>query len=469
MAGSHHSGPGGQEPHQTEEDGTQDCARPSRDLSRREFQSLGGQYQTLLIICSHLEYFQDDKHIKEFEGFNKFEEEKNNELKKASNAKNKSKVLKAYNPTPSLKEKFTESIRAAELVQKLSPELRVGEMIRINNEIEMSSSNNSKKKRKLEHETDDENNKVSNKKPKLESDVEEERKELVEIPKGATRRQMDVKLQKEEKERKEKEKGPAWTYELVYDAKTTASASPAPVFGQFVSGRCCVVCQEPGGQVWRCRGQCNSHYHPQCQGVDTDHVTVEQFRCKQCQTGEHKCAVCGHHQGDSPVSRCHVSGCGKFYHDSCLTRYTIWPQHKITNGNIYCPDHTCHTCASDNPRDPVMKYNEKLVHCIKCPTAYHSGDQCLAAGTIQLTKTDIICPKHYKPPVKTKKGSGASHVNTNWCFICSKGGNLLCCDNCPAAIHEECLGNKEPIGDKYYCEDCQSGNDAVCPKNTQKI
>ena len=42
--------------------------------------------------------------------------------------------------------------------------------------------------------------------------------------------------------------------------------------------------------------------------------------------------------------------------------------------------HICHTCASDNPQDPFMKYNSRLVRCIRCPTAYHSGDYCITAG-----------------------------------------------------------------------------------------
>ena len=92
-------------------------------------------------------------------------------------------------------------------------------------------------------------------------------------------------------------------------------------------------------------------------------------------------------------------------------------------------------------------------------TMNNLGDHCVAAGTIQLTKTDIICPKHYTPPPKSKKGTGSSHVNTNWCFICSQGGKLVCCDRCPASFHEECLGNQDPEGDKYFCEDCQSGNE----------
>ena len=34
----------------------------------------------------------------------------------------------------------------------------------------------------------------------------------------------------------------------------------------------------------------------------------------------------------------------------------------------------CHTCASDDPRNATTRYNhERLVRCIRCPTAYHTG------------------------------------------------------------------------------------------------
>ena len=203
-----------------------------------------------------------------------------------------------------------------------------------------------------------------------------------------------------------------------------------------------------------------SPYLCRCLGVDPDKVPAEQFRCRACETGVRVCGICGE-AGPEKVTRCHAAGCGRWYHAPCLAKYTLWPQHKLTNGHIYCPAHTCHTCASDNPKDPVMKYNEKLMHCVRCPTAYHTGDHCVAAGTIQLTKTDIICPKHYKPAPKTKKGNQASHINTNWCFICSAGGNLVCCDRCPTSIHEECMGTGEVVGDKYYCDNCQSGESGL--------
>ena len=399
-------------------------------------------------------FVQDDKHIKPFEGLEKFEEMKDKVLKDVTNKAQKQKLLKAFNPTPGMKDKWLASIKGANVAVATDKEIRMENMLEINNEI--ANSNKKKRKISIDTETDDENNKATNKKIKLEPEVIEDKSEDKDAlaKKGATRRQLDALREKEEKERKEKEKGPGWYYELVPVTAPPPGPAPVPAFGQIVSGRCCLVCEEPGN-VWKCRGQCQGHYHPRCVGADADKVSAEQFKCNSCETGVHACGICGDKTGT--VSKCNMSSCGKWFHTTCLTRYTIWPQHKINNGSFYCPDHTCHTCACDNPRDPVMKYNEKLMHCVRCPTAYHAGDHCVAAGTIQITKTDIICPKHYKPPPKTKKGGGASHVNTNWCFICSKGGTLVMCDNCPASFHEECLKLSEPVGDKYYCDECQSG------------
>jgi hypothetical protein len=53
----------------------------------------------------------------------------------------------------------------------------------------------------------------------------------------------------------------------------------------------------------------------------------------------------------------------------------------------------------------MMKYNERLIKCELCPTAYHEGDSCVAAGTLKTTKTDMICPKHYEPPSKGATGT----------------------------------------------------------------
>jgi len=54
--------------------------------------------------------------------------------------------------------------------------------------------------------------------------------------------------------------------------------------------------------------------------------------------------------------------------------------------------------------------------------------------------------------------------NFDDCDVCGEGGNLLCCDGCPLAIHFECLDPplteeqfEEDFGDqKWYCNACLS-------------
>ena len=255
------------------------------------------------------------------------------------------------------------------------------------------------------------------------------------------------RLQKKQKERREKGPGRYYVLEPIKPKKIEALEI---IIGNFLSSRCCVVCEEATGeQVLKCKGPCGTHYHPACLQMDSGMGTEDGFfKCTQCQLNRHKCFLCKKYGDEGKVKveagnegvpvgtpdlghtrKCAMSGCGKWYHEVCLT----------------------------NIRDPVMKYNEKLMHCVRCPTAYHCGDYCVAAGTIQITKTDIICPKHCKPPAKNKKGSTNVHVNTSCCFVCSKGGSLICCEICPSSFHTECLNITSPPEGKYYCDDCVSG------------
>jgi hypothetical protein len=64
----------------------------------------------------------------------------------------------------------------------------------------------------------------------------------------------------------------------------------------------------------------------------------------------------------------------------------------------------------------------RFMKCVRCPTAYHVGDFCIAAGSVQLAGYNIICPNHFQP---IKNNSQHNRMNVTWCFVCCKGGELL--------------------------------------------
>lgn len=209
----------------------------------------------------------------------------------------------------------------------------------------------------------------------------------------------------------------------------------------------------------------------------TRSVDDGEFRCRDCSENRIPCCfVCSKEKDPKTNSeercRCSNSHCGKYYHLGCVKE---WPQASCVDGPtkknasgivklfsapensksqvLTCPQHVCHTCASDDPRNATLRFNhERLVRCILCPTAYHTGNYCVPAGSEILTGCQIICPRHYEPPSK-----GIHHVNAAWCFICAMvGGSLICCDLCPTSFHADCL-KIAPPEEGYICEDCDTG------------
>lgn len=70
-----------------------------------------------------------------------------------------------------------------------------------------------------------------------------------------------------------------------------------------------------------------------------------------------------------------------------------------------------------------------------------------------LANNSFLCPNHFTP----RKGcKNHEHINVSWCFVCSEGGSLLCCESCPAAFHQECLNIEMPQG-SWFCNDCKAG------------
>lgn len=207
------------------------------------------------------------------------------------------------------------------------------------------------------------------------------------------------------------------------------------------------VCQncEKLGELLLCEAQCCGAFHLECLGLTE--MPRGKFICNECRTGIHTCFVCK--QSGEDVKRCLLPLCGKFYHEECVQKY---PPTVMQNKGFRCSLHICTTCHAANPAS-VSASKGRLMRCVRCPVAYHANDFCLAAGSKILASNSIICPNHFTP----RRGCrNHEHVNVSWCFVCSEGGSLLCCDSCPAAFHRECLNIDIPEGN-WYCNDCKAG------------
>lgn len=161
------------------------------------------------------------------------------------------------------------------------------------------------------------------------------------------------------------------------------------------------------------------------------------------------CFVCKA-KADGTEMRCTDKLCGRHYHIACLK---YWPQHKLvhtSNGapQLLCPCHVCHICISDDPRGKHYHIKSSaLMKCVCCSATYHCDSNCIPAGSRILTASQLICPRH--------RVESRQPVNANWCFICTKGGELICCETCPTAFHADCLCVALP--DRYICEECETG------------
>ncbi|KAF7668686.1 hypothetical protein LDENG_00294660 [Lucifuga dentata] len=206
----------------------------------------------------------------------------------------------------------------------------------------------------------------------------------------------------------------------------------------------CQVCERTG-DLLVCEGHCFGAFHPQCIGLRE--VPKKRFLCHECSTGVHTCFVCK--KSGNGVKRCMIPLCGKFYHTDCIMTYSATqPQNK----GFRCPLHVCLSCHITNPLN-IQGCKGRLARCVRCPVAYHANDSCMAAGSLVLANNNFLCPIHFTP----RKGcKNHEHINVSWCFVCSEGGSLLCCEACPAAFHRECLNMEMPQG-SWFCNDCKAG------------
>ncbi|KAM6132507.1 histone-lysine N-methyltransferase NSD2 [Pterocles gutturalis] len=207
------------------------------------------------------------------------------------------------------------------------------------------------------------------------------------------------------------------------------------------------VCQlcEKTGDLLLCEGLCYRAFHVSCLGLSGR--PAGKFICSECTSGVHTCFACKERKAD--VKRCVVSHCGKFYHEACVKKFHLTV---FENRGFRCPLHSCQSCHVSNPSHPRISKG-KMMRCVRCPVAYHAGDVCIAAGCAVIASNSIVCTNHF---TAMKGKSHHAHVNVSWCFVCSKGGSLLCCESCPAAFHPDCLNIEMPDG-SWYCNDCRAG------------
>jgi len=212
----------------------------------------------------------------------------------------------------------------------------------------------------------------------------------------------------------------------------------------------CNVCQGENGTFYFCSGTCLRTMHAACGGNESTNNNIDNFICQECKTGKHPCFVCKSIDGDS-VKCCHKN-CGKYYHIACLNPQS-YPANIRSEKTFTCPMHYCLTCYTDQPypRDIncLKPSKRQLIKCLSCPTAFHNDDACTAAGTVLLAGSYVMCPAH-------RSTKNEKHINVSWCFSCNEGGNLICCESCPAAFHADCIDNPPKNDEQYFCYDCQS-------------
>uniref|UniRef100_A0A665XBR3 Nuclear receptor binding SET domain protein 1b n=1 Tax=Echeneis naucrates TaxID=173247 RepID=A0A665XBR3_ECHNA len=229
-----------------------------------------------------------------------------------------------------------------------------------------------------------------------------------------------------------------------YDRDTLSSCSSPRLMLSDSTDIEADVCEKTG-ELLLCEGQCCGAFHLPC--ISLAEAPKGKFVCPECKSGIHTCFVCKKRSED--VRRCMIPVCGKFYHGECIASYA--PTAPVTRG-FRCSIHVCLTCFIANPNS-VSISKGRLVRCVRCPVAYHATDLCMAAGSVILSNNSIICPNHFTPRRGVKNHE---HVNVSWCFVCTEGGSLLCCESCPAAFHRECLNIEMPKG-SWYCNDCKAG------------
>lgn len=175
----------------------------------------------------------------------------------------------------------------------------------------------------------------------------------------------------------------------------------------------CNVCEKPYNLI-ECQGPCQSWFHPHCVGilVKIGSPTV-QFKCDECSTNTHTCFMCKKRPTrPHETKRCSFSSCGKYYHEECVKSNRLFTVTSSSSSSsklsFTCSLHSCTTCWChvnltydlDDPRRDIVQQQMskgKMLKCIRCPSAFHASDYCLAAGSAIQNTSYMVCPEHFRP------------------------------------------------------------------------
>ncbi|VUZ57572.1 unnamed protein product [Hymenolepis diminuta] len=255
----------------------------------------------------------------------------------------------------------------------------------------------------------------------------------------------------------------------------------------------------------KCSNNCPRFIHESC---FLQNESSEEVFCRFCTVQVNQCSHCLEVEpisngkvDNSVLGICSRSTCFRRIHRNTCLRLPMY-EYLAREGRrdeFICPAHSCLTCYVE--KRGMWSYATKFfISCALCPSVYHSDEWCIPAGSIWLSRYWIICPRHalarppkclfkitssqpptpdsavaendckdpnlYEQPALRKVIVSDTELsilkyflrpaNTAWCVICGKEGELVCCEGCPNAFHEDCL-SEVSLGEKYYCTACQRG------------
>ncbi len=214
----------------------------------------------------------------------------------------------------------------------------------------------------------------------------------------------------------------------------------------------CCICDSGSENLVTCNGHCFRGFHLDCLGIMA--VPRSGFCCDECLITPTVCYQCKNEHnsetGESLVPCNHVD-CDKHYHLSCVNSIKSFV---ITDQKLECGLHSCAKCTSTG----IALSSTKLLQCIRCPLALHKTS-CLIGGCEILNDQQMICYAHLDlKSVSLPQSVG--HFNMNTCLDCGEVGNLICCDFCSAAYHNDCLSEEhkavDSTGQEWLCPCCLS-------------